>query len=231
MILPLLKHGDPEVRLAAVTALRYVCSNPKESIPALADALDDEDAPADNKRASVSFTAAFSISVFRTDARNAVPSLVKVVESKKDLNLRRRCIATLGEIGCEGKTVIPLLVKQLKDPEVRHVATRALGGFGEEARDAIPDLMTAHAADDYPKAFVSPDSPTPRQSVQTAVLLSLAKMGRHSEPYVPLILSTLSRGQEAEFSVGRRRGDRRPRGAGRALCPRPDRDAQRQPVE
>jgi hypothetical protein len=71
---------------------------------------------------------AFGLSQHGEKARNAVPTLIRLLESPDTLVRQEACVA-LGNMGRESVAAVPVLVKVLDDPEwnVRRQAIIALG--------------------------------------------------------------------------------------------------------
>lgn len=86
--------------------------------------------------------AAWRLSDFRADAREAVPALIEALESW-DRKLREACVCALAEI--DPKAAVPAFIRALEDPTsaVRHWAAVALGRVGPEAKEAVPALEKA----------------------------------------------------------------------------------------
>lgn len=101
------------------------------SMATLLARLDDKDA---NKRAS----AAQQLSVYGSEAKTAVPKLLKLLKEDSDDAVVSSCLDTLEKIGAPEKSAVSSLTESLRHPkkEVRRYATNALGRLGKEARRA-----------------------------------------------------------------------------------------------
>ena len=80
----------------------------------------------------------------RPAVRPALPALRTVLQGADAVN-RSHAAQLLGMLGADPKTVVPLLVKAVTDPNhlVRTAAARALGEIGPAARAAVPELVEA----------------------------------------------------------------------------------------
>jgi HEAT repeat protein len=126
-------------RLCILLLVAVGCGTPAppyegKSVAQLQRMLDDSD-PA------VQVQGAFGLAQHGSDAKDAVPTLVKALTSKETL-VRQNVALALGKIGPDAKEAVPALVDALNDPEwsVRRQAAMALGEIGPEARAALPAL-------------------------------------------------------------------------------------------
>lgn len=85
---------------------------------------------------------AWSLMVFKSAGRPAVPALVKCLQDP-DGTVRLNAAVALREIGEEPDLVVPALMANLADPDlkIRSVTGIALRSFGERAKPAVPMLL------------------------------------------------------------------------------------------
>lgn len=127
-----LLHND-QTALEAATAL--VAIGPKSG-NALTKALE-------SKSPEVRFRAAYALGQLGADARSAVPALLALVQNSDETDVvRTHAIWALGRIGREPALVVPVLILFLKSPNdaLRSSAAFAVGGFRQDAKNAIPSL-------------------------------------------------------------------------------------------
>jgi HEAT repeat protein len=77
-------------------------------------------------------------------AASAIHSVVKGTSHSSRL-VRKNCILALIQIRAEPKLVTPILIKSLRDPDIKEFAAIGLGLFSleENAREMIPSLVEA----------------------------------------------------------------------------------------
>jgi HEAT repeat protein len=135
-----LTDKDATARQQAATALGQIG---REAVPALTQALQDEDA-------STRSAAADSLAKIGEEAREAVPALKDALQDP-DKAVRRQAAFALGVVA-DGRDphIVPALAGALKDAdrEVRRQAATALGRLGPEAEAAIPALTEALKLED-----------------------------------------------------------------------------------
>ena len=187
-----LKDEDADVRWAGAQALGFVRSRPKEAVPALIRALSDPDRPPEGGRPSVADAAAIALGCYGNDAAGAVPDLIAVAKGGKEVLLRRVCIVALGRIRSDPEKVVPLLRELLRSPEWRLEAALALGLFGEEAKDAIPDLFAVYQSKDV-------EDDARRKVTRSNVLRAVGGMGRYAVPHAPRLLKIFKDQEESEY--------------------------------
>ena len=132
----------PAERLNAEAAWGFMALGPKGSnaVPGLVRIYKSRISPE-----SVSRTAA-SLGYIGRPASNAVPALLRGVDDK-DGEVRRGAIFALGQIRSGPAEVVPALIASLQDPYSskgspnRVLAAQALGGYGVQARPAVPALL------------------------------------------------------------------------------------------
>lgn len=143
----LLKDKAPEVRGGAATALGFMAPSAPRAIPSLIRALEDKticgphgDGEVTIGPPTVSSEAAIALGRFK--AVEAVPALVKLLESKTVWTAQAAASA-LGEIGPPAKAGVPALIKHLNSPDIllRRSATMALEKLGPAAAEAVPILV------------------------------------------------------------------------------------------
>ena len=130
-----LKSKDPKQREAAAVALAGHRNDQDRIIPALLDALhDDED--------SVVKEVASSLASYGTPAMEKLTALL----SDKNSQVRRGVARALGLLGEKGGPAVPKLIDLLAndpDPRVRRWVVRSLGQIGGAASAAVPSLLRA----------------------------------------------------------------------------------------
>ena len=63
--------------------------------------------------------------------------MVVVKDGKRDVEIRSKAIAAIGNIGADAKSAVPALIDALKDKDMRTDAAVALGGIGPDAKAAV----------------------------------------------------------------------------------------------
>lgn len=124
--------SDNLVALHAVEALRSIGG--PQVLPVLFEALNHTNPP-------LRAEAIVALGSARSRARDAVPQLLKELESPDNLT-RIQAAQALGEIATHPELTIPALTRCLADPEtgVKAAAAMALGAFGTQAIGALPTL-------------------------------------------------------------------------------------------
>ena len=127
------KESDPGVRAAAAKALAQI--EGPHGIPALIRALGDKDL-------GVRRSAAFSLGEMGSAAQEAIPTLIRVVQSDDDLGAQELAIRALGKIGPAAAPAVPALIEILKGKDssrrfLRLAAIRTLGQIGPAAAQAV----------------------------------------------------------------------------------------------
>ena len=89
--------------------------------------------------------AAFSLGEIGRGAEVAVPVLIKDFASTNP-GVRRNSVVAVENIGGDSKVVVPALRGVLEDADVwvRWYAIRALGAFGRDAEEAMPELLAIY---------------------------------------------------------------------------------------
>ena len=145
----LLKDSVPAVRIAAAKALRRIGPDARGAIPALIDALFDE-----NYEVSV-FVKSALLEIVSPQAVEAVPLLIDVLRSDatQPVVVAEQALIKIGEIkGIEAidyyrsQRISPVVrrhLSDLKDPQshVRKRAIQRIGDMGPDAKAAIPALI------------------------------------------------------------------------------------------
>ena len=133
-----LENAPPHVATQAVHALAVQGS---KAVPDVARGLENEK------------LRLYSIRVLKMmgpDAAEAVPALVKVLESSDDPAVRREVQFALAAIGPAAGTAVPELVKSLsaENEAVRYSAIYALGSLREQGRPAYNELLNNLSSED-----------------------------------------------------------------------------------
>jgi HEAT repeat protein len=131
-----LKSSDPEVVRRSEKCIRQIELNLR--IAALVGALKD-------KSPQVRAQSATDLGKLGRDAKDAVPSLVKVFLDDEDATVRGRAVGALWEIGPEAKAAVPKFLELLKEKrspyKLRCDVAFALGHIGPGAEEATPALV------------------------------------------------------------------------------------------
>jgi len=194
-ILPLLKDRDPSVRWNAAALLGELGVQANLVVPALTRMLRTETDPvSQNDRTTglaplqsnyfdvgmyalpriwpevveLRLSAIGALGRFRDEAVEAVPELVAILRTEKDMRIRWFTAAAIHQIGPAARAAVPTLIELLRSREVvelppdnareadddndpmplRLAAAVALGGIGAPARAAVPDLVQSLADKD-----------------------------------------------------------------------------------
>jgi HEAT repeat protein len=136
-LIEVLKDKDEEARPLAAQVLGDIGPAAKKAIPALIEALKDDDADP-----SVRNSAASALAEMGPAAKPAVPALLAALKDD-DAGVRGSAAFTLGKVGAEAKTVLGPLLEALDDEEasVRSNILLTVAGLGRDAREATPTLV------------------------------------------------------------------------------------------
>ncbi|MEZ6126348.1 MAG: HEAT repeat domain-containing protein [Planctomycetaceae bacterium] len=131
-ILPLLRHSDPTVRIAAVRCFAAIQKDHQKSVPVLTDVLSDEDW-------TVRRAAGEALGAIGPAARIAVPQLFRLMANDLDSDYSRTALRAIDAAGPEA---LPVLLEGLKsdDRRRRYYAAFLIGKIGPEAQEAVPLL-------------------------------------------------------------------------------------------
>lgn len=126
----LLEEAEPEIRTQVMTAM---AEEGKAVVPALIQALGSEKS---------AYWACVVLSDIGPDAQQAVPALVKVVQSDQLLDVRREAVLALAAIGPAAADAVPALTHLLEDKDeiLDGAAVFALGAVGPKAKAAEANL-------------------------------------------------------------------------------------------
>jgi HEAT repeat protein len=114
-----------------------------DAIPGLIKQLSDKDA---KKRAQAAASLGARGQVRARDIKEAIETLVSMIEKDDDAGARRAAALALGKADPDPKVAVEPLVAALKndkDFSVRTAAATALGQMGPTAKDALPALRDA----------------------------------------------------------------------------------------
>jgi len=122
----LLEEAEPEVR---TQAMRAMAEEGKAVVPALIQALGSEKS---------AYWACVVLSDIGPDAQQAVPALVKVVQSNPQPDVCREAVLALAAIGPAAAEAVPVLTHALEDEDtvLDGAAVYALGAIGPKAKAA-----------------------------------------------------------------------------------------------
>jgi HEAT repeat protein len=189
-LIDVMQSDLPAVRVEAARALPQVSPSVDEAVPALAEALEDEDdevvqaaaeslatfgAAAVNplvgalksERSLVRSSAATALGVIGTDAERATGTLLGLM-GDPDAEVRSMAARTLGHVATNTTTAVQALVRALddQDQDVRANAAWSIGEHGGKARWAVLPLVDS----------LRDSNPEVRAQSATA----LGKMGSHA---------------------------------------------------
>lgn len=162
-VLPLLKHKDTNVRHGVVQLMGRMG---EDAIPHLIDVLRDEanwirwtavnslsNHKASHKKVipvlvemaqkeKSEEVRTFAVHALMRFGPESIPTLIDLLKTVTDVNVRASVIQNLGSHHAHAKAVLPHLLDALKDttPQVRWSAASALGNLGLHAKSAIPTL-------------------------------------------------------------------------------------------
>lgn len=131
---------DPKSRWMAVVALGEMGSAARDAIPALVDALEDDDV-------AVRWDAAKALGKMGPAAASAVPALAAVIHEQSDAIVRQYAVAALGKIGPPAKAAVPALIGALKE-RASHLDEQAGDALVSIGPAAVPALIEAMKDDD-----------------------------------------------------------------------------------
>lgn len=141
------RDGDSVVRFRAANALGLIASHENVAVPALILALHDSDPGEPKKRGPERLTALTSLSRFGTRAVRAIPDLLALAESGKDviegITIDYFAIRALPKIAPTQESA-NFLLRMLRAPSKRRVRTaiiNALAELGPIASAAVPDVV------------------------------------------------------------------------------------------
>jgi HEAT repeat protein len=134
--------GDRNMRAGAIELLGCMGPDAKAAVPALIEALED-------KRMSQRCEAARSLGRIGPEAKAAIPALKGLLQASDD-SLRLESLVALARIDTQDESHIAALSECLKNESasVRITAVRALGGLGDRAKPAVPELRRLALNDD-----------------------------------------------------------------------------------
>jgi HEAT repeat protein len=163
ILIPALSNNNPNYRASAIVCLWMLYRDARSAVGPLSKALSDPDA-------TVRGTAAFALAAIGPEAVEAVPALIKALQSQGDETLRFRAAYALGEIGPKAKEAIEPLKAALDDkkPAVRLHAAQALWSIDPKAEELVPALTRLL------------DDKELDTNLLVAAVETLSKMGSHS---------------------------------------------------
>jgi HEAT repeat protein len=137
-----LRSKDPRGRSMSAGLLGGLGANAAPAIPALIEAMDDEDELARN-------VASFSLTKIGSQA---IPSLIKATKDKR-VNVRVGAVWSLGGFDKDAMSAVPALIERLRDEnvKVRRKAAWALWRIRPDADSAVTALVEALKDTDDPK--------------------------------------------------------------------------------
>lgn len=138
-LIEVFRNGTSKVRRNLLWAFENQAKraeNKAAILPIVLEALQDQDIEVRTGSQTVMY-------VFETEAKAAVPSLIKNLAHEYSM-VRWNAAYALGTIGSDAESAVPALIERLKDDEnigVRASAANALGNIGKKAKAAIPALV------------------------------------------------------------------------------------------
>src|SRR5438132_233559 len=135
-----LKDEHVDARRLAAHCLWQIGAEAPEATPALLDALHDKDA-------EVRMEAARALGRTGQKESKVIAALAAALKDE-DAAVRLKAVASLFELNeqatAQRPVVLPSLIEALRDKneEVQAGAAILIGKFGQDAREAVPDLMT-----------------------------------------------------------------------------------------
>lgn len=138
-----LQDSDPHVQAVCAAALPKAEVAADKAIEPLIRLL-----PTDH-----SVVAARALADYKGEAAPALPTLIELMQDKsRDIEVRWNAIRTIGRIGPEGVSALPVLIEALGDPDwmIREHSAEAIGDFGpaagpEAVTALVPMLTDEHA--------------------------------------------------------------------------------------
>jgi serine/threonine protein kinase len=169
-LLSLLKSSDERYISQAIYELAEFGAEANVAIPLLIDFIKDDDER-------------FSLEVEDTLAKigkESVPYLAELLQNEK-IQIRRRAVRILAEIGSQAESAIPALIEALNDNDpqgnVRWYAVITIGEIGIAAKEAIPALIK-----------LLKDS---KSGIRAWALYALGRMGTLAKEAIPFIREML----------------------------------------
>ncbi len=130
---------DPEIRFYAMLALDELGPAVQPVIPALIEALGDQEPW---RQTSLYYVPRISQRILFRLGPSAIPSLVKALDNRNP-DIRAGAAAALGLIGSDSAPVVQALTKALKDRRIRAEAALALWRIDPDVPRAVPALLQA----------------------------------------------------------------------------------------
>jgi vesicle coat complex subunit len=147
-----LPFHDADVRRSAADALSNIGPAAADAVPALAEALKDQDT-------GVRRSAADALSNIGPAAADAVPALAEALKDQ-DTGVRRSAAYALSNIGPAAAEAVQVLADALKNQnrDVRRIAAKAFQRIGPAATNAVPALVNALKDQDTVVRLVAADA-------------------------------------------------------------------------
>jgi HEAT repeat protein len=142
-----LKDANLTVRMTAAAALARLGQEARPAIPALLEALQDDSNHTNLGKFLLTIQEMLVVALGRASigTAEAVPALVRIVQSDDSEGLRAAATRALGEVGEEARSTIPLLKTLLADNSsfVREAAQSALEQLGEPIDELVAVQQSA----------------------------------------------------------------------------------------
>ena len=185
MLIEALNDSDFRIRNNAAVELGKLGGDAKAALPALILGLKDN-------HYNVRRVSAEALGKIEDPSKRAIPHLVEALiyhgmeerMSKKGSNLIRiNTLNALCNIGPNAQAVSALITSLMDDdPEARGAAARALGLVGEQAKEAIPDLV---------QALTDPNTQVRTEAIRALEKIGMGNIGLEGNFAVPALLEAL----------------------------------------
>ncbi len=144
VLIELLRDRDPFVKIQALSTLASLGPAAREAVPALRQALADDEEPSDPLQGTFRVYAALALWQIDRQAEPVVSPLMAAVKKGRSPDLTL-ALWGLAQMGPDARTAVPVLVDVFKKgkPFDSTLALDALRGIGPEAKAAVPAILEA----------------------------------------------------------------------------------------
>ena len=139
-----LNDRDPHVQAVSIAAIPKVEISSKVAVPLLVDLLRTEN----------SVVAARALSQYKAEAAPALPELVALLQdTSQDVEARWNAARTIGKIGPEANSAVPVLIEMTRDkePTIREHSAEAIGDIGSVVGQEAIKALVATLSDPVPR--------------------------------------------------------------------------------
>ncbi len=179
-----LKDKSKKVRLEAAWALGRLGPFAKPAVPALLDAMREDDAKDEKivtSGGSIRWRAMRALADIGPEAKEAIPALLKVVQNGEGRYVHGCAVIALGKIAPEDPKVLAALLAAAKVKDLRGPAVYALGNVGRRHADkVIPTLIQALDVSDIEDKVIA-------DSMQRTAIRGLIRLGPAAKVALPKI--------------------------------------------